>query len=242
MKGVEYYSTPFPFDASLYRMKQSLTIPIAIAIGGIIVAIAVYVTMPKPDPTAINSATLMRPISADDHILGNPAAPVIVVEYSDFDCTYCKEFASTMLRIITDEGPNGRVAWVHRHFPLTELHPNSFSHARASECIAKTSGNDSFWRFAYELYQNQPIDPKNYGTIASKIRISGSDFAACLSSNTSAIDTRIKADRQNALDIGADGTPYSIIVANGKISAVMNGGYPYEAVRQLVDEALASVK
>ncbi|MDO8741976.1 MAG: thioredoxin domain-containing protein [bacterium] len=223
-------------------MNKSLTIPISILIGGIIVAIAVYVTMPKPDPTALTNATLMRPVSADDHILGNPAAPVIVVEYSDFDCTYCKEFTNTMLRIVTDEGTDGKVAWVHRQFPLTELHTNSFSHARASECIAKTAGNDSFWKFAYELYQSQPVDPKNYGEIASKIRISGSAFASCLSSDTSAIDERIKADRQNALDIGADGTPYSIIIANGKISAVMNGGYPYSVVRQLVDEALGSIK
>lgn len=223
-------------------MKKSLTIPAAIAIGGIIVAIAVYVTMPKSTPTALSNAALMRQVSADDHIFGNPAAPVIVVEYSDFDCTYCKEFTDTMMRIVSDEGTNGRVAWVHRQFPLTELHPNSFSHAQASECIAKTAGNDAFWKFAYELYQNQPVDPKTYGEIASKIRISGSDFASCLSGDTSDIDDHIKADRQNALDIGADGTPYSIIIANGKISTVMNGGYPYSAVRQLIDEALASVK
>lgn len=223
-------------------MQKSATIPIAILFGGIIVAIAVYVSMPKPDPTALTNAARMTPISPADHILGNPTAPVIIVEYSDFDCTHCKEFRDTLLRIITEEGSSGKVAWIHRQFPLIELHKNSFSHARASECIAKTAGNDFFWKFAYELYEDQPVDPKNYGVIAAKIGISGSAFASCLANDTAAIDAHVNADRQNALDIGADGTPYSIIVANGKITSVMNGGYPYDAVRQLLDEAIATIK
>lgn len=222
--------------------KQSLTIPIAILVSGIVIAGAVYVTMPKQDPSALIHASRTRAVSPSDHIFGNPAAPVLIVEYSDFDCTYCRTFSDTLRSVVTDPAFNGKVALVHRHFPLTELHEHSFSHARASECVAETAGNNAFWAFAQALYQHQPIDPKTYGTLAASIGLSGPAFASCLAGNTDAIDARIAKDRQDALDIGADGTPYSLIIANGTISAVMNGGYPYAAVRQLVEEALGSVK
>lgn len=219
-------------------MKSSLTIPLAIIAGGIIVAVAVYVSMPKrPDAGAGNPA-LVRPVGTADHILGNPAAPVMIIEYSDFDCEYCKDFHNTLHQIVANAGVNGKVAWVFRHFPLSEIHPNALAHARAAECVAATSGNDAFWKFSNALFANQPADPSSYGTLASSIGLSGTSFAACYSTASTTLEARITADRQNALDVGATGTPYSIILTNGKNPVVMAGGYSYDAVKQLVDQAL----
>ncbi len=134
-------------------MKNSLTIPVAIALGGVIVAVAVYASMPKTSPTDTGNAALVRAVGATDHILGNPAAPVMIVEYSDFDCTYCKDIHETLHQIIANEGASGKVAWVFREFPLTEIHPNAFSHARAAECIAKTTGNDAFWKYTNRIFE-----------------------------------------------------------------------------------------
>ena len=223
-------------------MNSSLTIPIAIAIGGIIGAAALYVSMPKISPTITENSALVRPISASDHILGNPAAPIMIVTYSDFDCTYCKDFDETLRQIIADKGASGKVALVYRQFPLTELHPNALSHARAAECIAEPAGNDAFWKFMTTLFKNQPVDPLRYGALASSISISNTAFATCYANTATTVDARITADRQNALDIGAEGTPYSLILVAGKPTAVMNGGYSYTAVQQLVDEALQSSK
>lgn len=220
-------------------MKSSLTIPIAIAVGGIIVALAVYVSIPKSPVTSAGNPALVRPVGASDHIFGNPAAKVVIVEYSDFDCTYCKGFNDTMHQIIANAGANGQVAWVYREFPLTEIHPNALSHARAAECIAQVAGNDAFWKFAQAMFASQPVDPANYGTIAASAGISGDAFATCYVSATDTLDARIMADRQNALDMGANGTPYSLILVTGKPPIVMAGGYSYDAVKQLVDEALA---
>ena len=221
-------------------MKSSLTIPLAIIAGGIIVAIAVYVSMPKAPAKSGGDTSLVRPVSASDHILGNPAAQVVIVEYSDFDCTYCKGFHDTLQQIIANAGVNGKVAWVFRHFPLSEIHPNARSHARAAECSASTSGNEAFWKFSNALFANQPVDTSKYGEIASSAGISGDAFATCFSNVSSVIEDRITSDRQNALDVGATGTPYSIILVNGKPFEVMNGAYPYDAVKQLVDQALSS--
>ncbi|MBI4065803.1 thioredoxin domain-containing protein [Candidatus Kaiserbacteria bacterium] len=224
-------------------MKSSFTIPTAIVMGGIIVAVAVYVSQPKrPDADAGNPA-LVRPVSASDHILGNPAAPVVIVEYSDFDCDFCKGFHDTLHQIIANAGANGKVAWVFRHFPLSEIHPNARAHARAAECVAATSGNDAFWKFSNALFASQPVDPSNYGALASSVGISGDTFATCYSTASTTLDARITADRQNALDIGAAGTPYSIMLVNGSAGwrtyEVMAGAYSYDAVKQLIDQALA---
>jgi len=219
-------------------MKSFLTVPTAIVLGGVIVAAAVYVSMPKTPSSGAGNPALVRPVSASDHILGNPAAPVMIVEYSDFDCEYCKDFHNTLHQIIANAGANGKVAWVFRQFPLSEIHPNAFSHARAAECVATVEGNDVFWKFSNALFANQPIDPSRYGELASSIGISGAAFAACFANASSTLDARIMADRQNALDVGAQGTPYSLILVAGKPPVVMEGAYSYDAVKQLIDQAL----
>ena len=221
-------------------MKSSYTIPIAIVLGGIVVAFAVYASLPKdPDSTAGNPA-LVRPVSADDHIFGNPAARVKIVTYTDFNCEYCKEFDDTMRHIIANEGTKGEVAWVYREFPLTEIHPDAPRHAEAAECIAQTAGNDAFWKFAKVLFENQPANPSAYGTYAKTSDISSDTFASCFADTPPAISARIKADRENALTVGANGTPYSVLIVGGKPSIVMPGAYPYGAVKELIDEALAN--
>ena len=223
-------------------MRSSLTIPIAIVVGGIIVAGAVYFSVAKPSliDSGNGNPVLVRPVGSSDHILGNPAAKVMIVEYSDFDCDYCKAFHKTLEQIVANEGADGDVAWVYRHFPLVEIHPNALSHARAAECVAQTAGNDAFWKFADELFVNQPADPANYGTLAKTSGITGNAFATCYANAPATLDARIMADRQNALDVGANGTPYSLILVADKPPVVMAGGYSYDAVKQLVDQALGN--
>jgi protein-disulfide isomerase len=220
-------------------MNNYLTIPLAIIAGGIIVAVAVYVSVPKIEQTAVNNPSLIRPVDMFDHILGNPAAPVMIIEYSDFDCTYCKGFHDTLHQIIANVGVNGNISWVFREFPLSEIHPNAFSHARAAECVAATSGNDAFWKFTNALFANQPVSPSTYGTLASSIGITGDTFANCYSSASSTLNARITEDRQNALDMGAQGTPFSVILVNGKPSTVIDSAYSYDAMRKLIDQALS---
>ena len=218
-------------------MNNNLTIPLAIIMGGLIVAAAVYISIPK-GPPKVADATLVRPVGTDDHILGNPAAPVMIIEYSDFDCQYCKVFHETLHQIIANEGAGGEVAWVFREFPLSEIHPNARAHARAAECVAKVAGNDAFWKFTDALFVNQPVNPSRYGELASSVGIAGDAFATCYANVPAELDTRITADRENARDMGAGGTPFSVILVSGANPVVMDGAYPYDAVKQLVAQAL----
>ena len=221
-------------------MTSRSKIPIAIVIGGIIIAGTIYLTAPEKSPA---NPSLMRPISAADHILGNPAAKVMIVEYSDFECPYCAQFHTTLHQIVANEGAKGEVAWVFRHFPLVELeaHKNALQLAKAAECAGEAGGPEAFWRFADALYERQPATPSQVGTIAASVHIPGDTFATCYASESAAkpLVERIMQDRQNALDMGADGTPFSIIVAPGKSPIVIESAYSYGAVQELVDEALS---
>lgn len=219
---------------------MSSRIPIAIVLGGIILAVAVYVSIPKVVHKAVGDPSLVRPVSSSDHILGNPAAKVTIVEYTDFQCDFCKGFHDTIHQVLATEGTTGQVAWVLRQFPLTEIHADAMQHALASECVAQVAGNDTFWKFADQLFSNQPVDPSEYGTLAANAGVSGTAFASCYASASTTLTARIMADRKNALDVGAQGTPYSLLLVDGKAPIVMDGAYSYDAAKQLVDEALAN--
>lgn len=223
-------------------MKTSLAIPIAIIVGGVIVAGAVYASLPKAPSRGAGDVSLVRPVDTSDHILGNPAANVMIIEYSDFDCTYCKGFHDTLHQIIANKGAGGEVAWVFRHFPLSEIHPNALSHARAAECAAQVAGGDAFWKFSNALFKNQPASPARYGEIAASVGLTDDAFATCYANVPAALDARITKDRQNALLMSAGGTPFSIILTDGANPVVMDGAYPYDAVQRLVDEALTKTR
>lgn len=82
-----------------------------------------------------------------EHVFGNPDAEVTIVEYSDFECPYCKAFNPTLKKIVSES--NGHVNWVYRHWPL---HQHSFEKLVAAECVAKIKGNDAFWQYGDLLF------------------------------------------------------------------------------------------
>ncbi len=182
----------------------------------------------------------MRPVSNDrDHIRGNPAAAVTLVEYSDFECPFCKRFHPTVKKLVDESG--GRVRWVYRHFPLDELHSKARKEAVASECAAEIGGNDAFWKFADRFFE---LTPSNNRTdidavlpqIASEIGLDKARFASCLASARH--DRRIAEDVQDATATGGRGTPWNIVVSKSGKTYPLSGAQPYAAVKQLVDLAL----
>ncbi|MEO8187187.1 MAG: thioredoxin domain-containing protein [Burkholderiaceae bacterium] len=182
----------------------------------------------------------MRPVSKDgDHIRGNPAAPVTLVEYSDFECPFCKRFHATAKQLVDESG--GRVKWVYRHFPLDDLHPvKARQEAVASECAAELGGNDAFWKFADRFYELTPSNNKTdidtvLPQIAREIGLDAAKFAACRSSGRH--DQRVQDDNQNAVAIGGNGTPWSIVVSKSGKTYPLSGAQPYAAVKQLVELA-----
>ncbi len=188
-------------------------------------------------------ANAIKPIDASDHIIGSPEARIIVVEYSDTECPYCKPFHVTMNTIMQEYGSSGDVAWVYRHYPIEQLHANSIKEAEATECAAKLGGNSKFWEYINKVYEmtesNDGLDLNKLPVIATEIGLSSSEFNACLESGEFA--SKIATDIQNAQAAGIFGTPYSVIIdTKTEEHYPLEGAYPYTQVKQFIDIILES--
>ncbi len=225
----------------------NLGIPVAIVIAGIIIAGAVYL---RGEPskgaddqgfTAQNKKTTLRPVDATDHILGNPKADLVVIEYSDTECPFCKRFQGTMQQIMSDYGKDGKVAWVYRQMPLQQLHSKAPKEAEATECVAELGGNDKFWAYVDSIYEttnsNDSLDPAQLPILAAKIGIDAKAFDTCLSSGKYA--QKIKASiAEGTLAAGTQATPFSVIVDKKGNTYPIEGAYPYATLKPIIDGLL----
>lgn len=150
---------------------QKMAVPIAIIVAGGMIAVSLYLVNSRPTANPGTQPTVaeeIRGVQADDHILGNPNAKIVIVEYSDTECPFCKQFHTTMHRVISEYGADGDVAWVYRHFPIPSLHPKAPKEAEALECAAEQGGNEMFWKFTDMLYEttgaNNSLDIGVYNT------------------------------------------------------------------------------
>lgn len=232
------------------RDTNALLIPGSILLAGIIISIAVVygggsmgpkAPMPSaatPPPATANPLDAMRAISDADHYRGNLNAPVKIVEYSDPECPFCKQFHNTLKQVMAKYG--GNVLWVYRHFPLDGLHPKARKEAEAMECAYELSGNDGFWKFTDRIYEvtpsNNGLDPAELPKIAQHVGLDVNKFTACLSSGKYA--SKIEADYQNAVATGGQGTPHSIVIAPNGDKVPLSGAQPLASVTQMIDTAL----
>ncbi len=228
--------------------KNNLLIPISIVIAGVIVAGAVFYTKKTNAPATIKDTIVqqnpeenMKPVDAEDHILGNPNASVLMVEYSDTDCPFCQEFQGSLQKIMDEYGRDGKVAWVYRHFAF---HPKAPKEAEATECVAELGGNEKFWQYVDLLFSKKNfkdvpyngLDPKELSVIAASIGINKTAFVNCFDSGK--YEAKVAASYDDAVKSGARGTPYTILVTrNGKIP-ITGGAIPYAQLKTAIETLL----
>ncbi len=238
-----------------------LNVPTAIVVAGAIIAISIIWTM-KPAPgtqsanvnDSILAGNTLKPITTDDHILGNPNAKIKIVEYSDTSCPFCKVFHNTMRKVMNEYGKGGNVAWVYRSFPIDKpgtrpdggiLHVNAGKESQAMECADSLGGNDKFWAYTNRLYEITPsvtgespdgLALTELPKIAEYVGLDVDDFKNCLESGK--FKDKVEAQYQDGLKFGIEGTPSSIIITpNGKNIAIP-GAQSYESVKQAIDALL----
>lgn len=233
--------------------NKSSAIPVAIIIAGLIVAGSIIYTSKNktPEKAKIENKTTeenqslsgienIKPISGQDHILGNPDASVKIVEFSDTECPFCKNFHGTMHRLINEYGKTGEVAWVYRHFPIDQLHSKARKEAEATECAAELGGNDKFWSYLDRLFEitpsNNNLDPAELPRIAEYTGLDRAEFEQCLASGKYA--GRVQENLDDAIKSEGTGTPYSIIIAKNGKKSVINGALPYSMVKSAIEAAL----
>lgn len=183
----------------------------------------------------------VKAISSADHVRGNPNAQVKVIEFSDPECPFCKRFHDTMNQIIGEYGKSGQVAWIYRHFPLDAIHSKARKESEALECANEQGGSAKFWAYLDRLFEitpsNDGLDLAELPKIAEYIGLDKTQFNECLTSGKYA--KRVADDLSDGVKSGAQGTPYSVVIAVNGQKFVINGAQPYANVRAVIEQALA---
>jgi protein-disulfide isomerase len=183
----------------------------------------------------------VRPVSKEkDHIYGNPDAEISLIEYSDFECPYCKRFHPTPKLIVN--AYEGKVNWVYRHFPLDFHNPLAQKEAEASECVAELGGNEAFWKYSDLLYQRTrsngngfPID--GLAPLAAEVGLNEKEMQRCIDSGRH--QERVQEDYVNGTESGVTGTPGNILLNNNTGKAkIMSGAVPLNVLKAEINQLL----
>jgi protein-disulfide isomerase len=187
-------------------------------------------TLPAAGPAPVITDTF------PGYEMGSAAAPVTIVEYSDFECPYCAGFATVQMPEVRSQLiETGKVRWRFRDFPL---HAHSTLAALAANCVGEQG---KFWQMHDQLFFNHQwaqVDKDPSGTFRDFAKAVGADlgrYDACMESRR--YDTRIKASQQEGIALGVHGTPTFLV--NGRR---FEGRPTSDVMKALVDSLIGAQK
>jgi predicted DsbA family dithiol-disulfide isomerase len=163
------------------------------------------------------------------HAVGAKEAAVVITEFSDFQCPYCKQSQGALKQVLQAYGNEVRL--VFRHLPL-DIHRNAFASAQAAVCAAQ---QDSFWQYHDALFTSEDLSPAVLDRIATTLRLNERKFKACIESEASR--AAVLKDIQEAQRLGIKGTPAFII--NG---SVYRGALSFEEFKAAIERELKSTR
>lgn len=225
--------------------NNPLAIPIAIIIAGGLIAAAVILSGSRggnsaaagqagagqQQPPLAEVAKAELALRNDDHIRGNLNADVVLIEWSDLECPFCKRHHESMNQIMKDY--EGKLAWVYRYYPL-DFHTYSKKESEAAECANEIAGAKGFWSFVDAVFAttngNNYLDRAKLDPIAKAAGIDGAKFSACLDSGKMA--ARVQEDIDNGARAGVQGTPFTVAFnrKTGK-QTIINGALPLQTIK-----------
>jgi protein-disulfide isomerase len=201
-------------------------------------AFAIYKLYRKVDSLAAHTAALSSQSAPapkvdvsidDDEFVGDPNAPVTIIEFTDYQCSLCRRhFEQTYPQIHEKYIETGIARLVVRDFPI-DFHRQAQKAAEAAECAGE-QGN--YWEMHYMLFENQAnLSIDNYKEWAREIGLDGARFDQCLDSG--AMAEEIKIDVADGISYGVRGTPVFFI--NGKM---LSGAKPFAEFDAAIQKAL----
>jgi protein-disulfide isomerase len=234
---------------------KDLLIPLAIIIAGVAVGLGLYFgagdaapaaqvakgTTPEQQAPAVDTSNKIDPITDADWIKGNANAPVKIVEFSDFECPFCKRHHETLKPILEKYGD--KVALVFRQFPLEQLHQKAMPVAIASECVGQLGGDAAFWTFTDGYFEETLTNDRTdidsvIPALAAKSGVNQTKFTECYESQ--ATIAAVEADVADAVETGGRGTPWSVLIGPDGKTYPINGAQPASAIEQMIETALKS--
>jgi len=179
--------------------------------------------------------TTTKLIDGGSPIMGNPNAPITILEWGDYQCTFCYKFhQNTLNKIEADFIQTGKVKLVFKDFPLNG--PDSLLAAEASFCA---QDQEKYWQYHDQLYKNWGgertgwITRESLDNFASTVNLNLEDFNKCLDEQK--YQNKVKTMHEFGKEIGIDATP-SFLVFNDEKIIKIRGNQPLEVFLKTFDE------
>lgn len=228
------------------KPSKDVLLPGAIIVAALLIAGSlVYKTgsnaiQPPAGLTGSIGAKTADLLDPDDVVLGNPNAPVTIVEFGDYQCPFCGKFFSEVEPRIRDQYiKTGKVKMQFRDFPF--LGEESNQAASASQCAAEQG---KFWAYHDLLYQTEIADGREnsgnltgalFNSLAARLGLDQAKFSTCLASGK--YNNETQKDYNDGLAAGVNGTPATFI--NGQM---ISGAVPFLQFQAAIEEALAAAR
>ncbi len=229
--------------------SNSYMIPLSIIIAGLIIGGAViYIKNPRAGTSSVveqvtdketpnagdegNGNEVVDVSVDDDPMVGDPNAPVTIIEFSDFQCSFCARFhEQTFSELMQKYIDTGKVRFVYRDFPLDSLHPDAARAAEASQCAFEQG---KYWEYHDILFKNQAdIGEDKLKAYAVQIGLSADQFNSCLEDGK--YSEEVSKDFMDGQAAGVTGTPSFFV--NGK---QIVGALPIASFETMIEEALSA--
>ncbi len=224
-----------------YSSKASSTvIAAAVVVAGALIGAAIIFSRQSPQKsvTAIDGvesgvpSTLENPhiFEEGDPALGSPGAPVVMVEFSDFQCPFCKRFFDASGKAILEQYvKTGAVRFVYRDFPLDDAHPKARAAAEAAECAG---AQGKFWQFHDYLFENQSkISSMDFVAVGDMFGLDSARFSACVRGRETSDE--VEKDFRDGILLGVEGTPTFFV--NGTL---VSGALPFSQFQRVIEAEL----
>lgn len=209
-------------------MKNILKSDKLFFIGVIAVSIVVVITALLFLSSSGTSSSSSDLVKSDSNVKGAKDAKVVVVEFSDFECSACKAASDVVNNVIEEYG--NKILFVYRHFPLVLYHPDSLKAAEASEAAAEQG---KFWEYHDLLFDNQDkLKEEDLLKYARDLNLNIEKFKQELDSGK--FKDKVEADLSDGEKLGISATPTFFI--NGK---KYQGALSFDEFKKIIDEELA---
>lgn len=181
----------------------------------------VEVFLKEPEPIRI-------PVKVEGAFVKGPRdAPVTIVEFSDFQCPFCRTVVGTVKEVMRQYA--GQVKWVYRDFPIPNLHPQAAKAAEAARCAGE---QEKFWEYHDLLFDSQAQwGTADFKRFADQLKLDAKRFELCLESGKH--QAAVQSDIEGGTRLGVTGTPTFFI--NGRL---LVGAQPLENFKKIIEAEL----
>ncbi|GGC02149.1 thioredoxin [Marinobacterium zhoushanense] len=193
-------------------------------------------TPPETPPLPMQMSTANSPY------LGDPEAPVVLFEFTDYHCPFCRRhFEQTYPRLVKEYVESGKLKIILKEFPIQKLHPLAARAAMAAQCAG---GQDKYWPMHDLLFQNQRrTRMEDYESFAASLDLDTVRFMECMERNAYA--DQIRADFDLGVTAGVRGTPFFFIgpknsanLEQVRVERYLFGAQPFDVFKQSIEAYL----